>query len=133
MPQSRKRKSGKGGISSRQVYASSRRSKQKKTTQYIIIASLVIGVLAIAAAAFLLTRGNHEVTTDSGLKYIDLVEGTGETPKPGQTVSVHYTVWLENGTKVQSSVDSGQPLRSCFKSYGSNEIQALTGKKQPNY
>ncbi len=71
---------------------------------------MVIGVLAVGAAAFLLTRGNHIVTTDSGLKYIDLVEGTGETPKPGQTVSVHYTGWLENGTKFQSSLDSGEPI-----------------------
>jgi len=32
-----------------------------------------------------------EVTTPSGLKYEDLVEGTGEAAKMGETVSVHYT------------------------------------------
>jgi len=51
------------------------------------------------------------VTTDSGLKYVDIVEGTGATPKKGQTVSVHYTGTLENGTKFDSSRDRGQPFQ----------------------
>jgi ketosteroid isomerase-like protein len=50
-----------------------------------------------------------EVTTPSGLKYVDLVIGAGESPKPGQMVTVHYTGTLENGTKFDSSVDRGQP------------------------
>ena len=51
-----------------------------------------------------------EVTTPSGLKYSDLVVGAGESPKPGQMVTVHYTGTLENGTKFDSSVDRGQPF-----------------------
>jgi len=51
------------------------------------------------------------VTTDSGLKYIDIVDGTGATPQKGQTVSVHYTGTLENGTKFDSSRDRGQPFQ----------------------
>jgi len=51
-----------------------------------------------------------EITTPSGLKYVDLVVGTGESPKPGQTVIVHYTGTLENGTKFDSSLDRGQPI-----------------------
>ena len=35
--------------------------------------------------------------TASGLGYVDLVEGTGPQPKPGESVRVHYTGWLENG------------------------------------
>jgi peptidylprolyl isomerase len=50
------------------------------------------------------------VTTDSGLQYIDIVEGTGEAPKKGQTVSVHYTGTLTNGDKFDSSRDRGQPF-----------------------
>ena len=50
------------------------------------------------------------VTTPSGLKYVELVEGTGETPKTGQTVNVHYIGTLENGTKFDSSRDRGQPF-----------------------
>jgi peptidylprolyl isomerase len=50
------------------------------------------------------------VTTPSGLKYIDLVEGTGETPQAGQTVVVHYTGTLEDGTKFDSSRDRNSPF-----------------------
>lgn len=50
------------------------------------------------------------VTTDSGLQYIDIEEGTGETPQAGQTVVVHYTGWLTDGTKFDSSVDRGTPF-----------------------
>ncbi|HWC50076.1 MAG TPA: FKBP-type peptidyl-prolyl cis-trans isomerase [Nitrospira sp.] len=51
-----------------------------------------------------------EVTTSSGLQYIDLIVGTGATAQAGQTVTVHYTGWLENGKKFDSSVDRGQPF-----------------------
>jgi peptidylprolyl isomerase len=49
-------------------------------------------------------------TTESGLKYYDLVPGTGETPKAGQTVVVQYTGWLEDGTQFDSSIDRGEPF-----------------------
>jgi peptidylprolyl isomerase len=49
--------------------------------------------------------------TPSGLKYVDLVAGSGETPKTGQTVAVHYTGWLTDGTKFDSSIDRGEPFR----------------------
>ncbi|MFM7325409.1 MAG: FKBP-type peptidyl-prolyl cis-trans isomerase [Nodosilinea sp.] len=50
------------------------------------------------------------VTTDSGLQYTDLVEGTGAMPKPGQRVTVHYTGTLEDGTQFDSSRDRGRPF-----------------------
>jgi FKBP-type peptidyl-prolyl cis-trans isomerase FkpA len=50
------------------------------------------------------------VTTPSGLTYVDLVVGDGAEATKGQTVSVHYTGWLTNGTKFDSSVDRGQPF-----------------------
>jgi len=52
-----------------------------------------------------------EVTTPSGLKYDDLKVGTGAEAKAGQTVSVHYTGWLTDGKKFDSSVDRGQPFQ----------------------
>lgn len=50
------------------------------------------------------------VNTGSGLGYVDLVAGTGPQPKTGESVSVHYTGWLENGQQFDSSHDRGQPL-----------------------
>ncbi|WP_445176255.1 FKBP-type peptidyl-prolyl cis-trans isomerase [Microcoleus sp.] len=50
------------------------------------------------------------VTTDSGLKYVELKEGNGATPKTGQKVVVHYTGTLEDGTKFDSSRDRNSPF-----------------------
>ena len=50
------------------------------------------------------------VTTASGLKYQDLIVGDGAEVKAGDTASMHYTGWLEDGTKFDSSVDRGQPF-----------------------
>ena len=50
------------------------------------------------------------ITTASGLKYQDLLEGKGPSPKPGSHVMVHYTGWLTNGTKFDSSLDRNQPF-----------------------
>jgi peptidylprolyl isomerase len=50
------------------------------------------------------------VRLPDGLKYEDLKIGDGARPKTGQTVSVHYTGWLTNGTKFDSSVDRGRPF-----------------------
>jgi len=51
-----------------------------------------------------------ETVTASGLKYVDQAVGTGDVAVAGKTVSVHYTGWLENGKKFDSSVDRGQPF-----------------------
>ncbi len=51
-----------------------------------------------------------EVTTDSGLKFIDLVAGTGPSPQPGRMVTVDYTGTLEDGKKFDSSLDRDEPF-----------------------
>ena len=51
-----------------------------------------------------------EKMTDSGLKYEDLVEGDGDGAAAGQQVVVHYTGWLTDGTKFDSSLDRNQPF-----------------------
>ena len=48
--------------------------------------------------------------TDSGLKFEDTTVGSGAIASQGQTVSVHYTGWLENGTKFDSSKDRNEPF-----------------------
>lgn len=50
------------------------------------------------------------VTTKSGLKYWDIAAGTGAEATRGKTVRVHYTGWLTNGKKFDSSVDRGEPF-----------------------
>lgn len=47
----------------------------------------------------------------SGLQYEDLVVGNGTMAEPGMNVSVHYTGWLTDGTKFDSSVDRNEPFQ----------------------
>ncbi|MDT7042450.1 FKBP-type peptidyl-prolyl cis-trans isomerase [Candidatus Nitronereus thalassa] len=49
--------------------------------------------------------------TASGLQYLDLVKGSGREAQIGETASVHYTGWLQDGTKFDSSVDRGEPFQ----------------------
>ena len=51
-----------------------------------------------------------EVTMSDGLKYTDEQIGTGAVATAGKTAVVHYTGWLENGTKFDSSLDRNQPF-----------------------
>ena len=50
------------------------------------------------------------VTTPDGLKYWDTKVGTGATAAAGHKVKVHYTGWLTNGKKFDSSVDRKEPF-----------------------
>lgn len=57
-----------------------------------------------------MTENKQDITMPSGLKYVDQAVGTGDVAVAGKTVSVHYTGWLENGKKFDSSVDRGEPF-----------------------
>jgi len=50
------------------------------------------------------------ITTASGLKYVNLKEGTGRVVKAGDTLEVHYTGWLKDGKKFDSSLDRKEPF-----------------------
>lgn len=58
------------------------------------------------------SNGTEEevITIDSGLQYVELEVGEGDSPGLGDTVVVHYTGWLEDGTKFDSSLDRGEPF-----------------------
>lgn len=49
-------------------------------------------------------------TTASGLQFIDIMVGDGARPEVGKMVAVHYTGWLLDGTKFDSSKDRNQPF-----------------------
>lgn len=67
----------------------------------------MICVMPVHAAE---TKVNKMTTTDSGLKYVDVVVGNGASPTRGKQVKVHYTGTLENGTRFDSSVDRKKPF-----------------------
>ena len=74
---------------------------------------LIIAVAAAAVAYVIANRGSqagNEVTTPSGLKYVDLKVGDGATPRMGQNVRVHYIGWLENGKEFNNSYKGGAPI-----------------------
>jgi FKBP-type peptidyl-prolyl cis-trans isomerase len=50
------------------------------------------------------------VKTESGLQYWDIKVGAGQVAKEGDRVRVHYTGWLTDGKKFDSSVDAGRPF-----------------------
>ncbi len=77
----------------------------------IISAVLVsIGLLFFTAPSSSKGKADKIEKTASGLQYIDLAVGKGAHPRKGQRVVVHYTGWLENGDKFDSSVDRGEPF-----------------------
>ena len=57
-----------------------------------------------------ITKGEDMIKTASGLQYEVVTEGTGASPKTGQTAVVHYTGWLMDGTKFDSSRDRNEPF-----------------------
>ena len=60
--------------------------------------------------AYLAANYPDATPTESGLYYIRTNKGSGAKPVPGQTVIVHYTGMLVDGTKFDSSVDRGTPF-----------------------
>jgi FKBP-type peptidyl-prolyl cis-trans isomerase len=96
------------------------------TMRYVLIGvAVVIGLALLVTArakketqnqqpqanAAVVTAAGAVVTTSSGLQYQILKEGSGTAALSGKKVSVHYTGWLIDGKKFDSSVDRGQPFQ----------------------
>jgi peptidylprolyl isomerase len=69
-------------------------------------AAIIVSVAFLIAGCVKMNNG----VTNTGLRYEIIKEGTGPAPKRGDSVTVHYTGWLEDGTKFDSSVDRNQPF-----------------------
>lgn len=91
-----------------------RQATLKPSRKYLFATILCIAITGHAATDSttppLITKAIKQMTTASGLTYEDTVEGTGAIASAGQTVNVHYTGWLTNGTKFDSSKDRNQPF-----------------------
>ena len=55
-------------------------------------------------------NNRSKTVSEKGLEIVDVQVGTGTEATSGQNVTVHYTGWLTNGTKFDSSVDRGKPF-----------------------
>ncbi|MGA2695652.1 MAG: FKBP-type peptidyl-prolyl cis-trans isomerase [Terriglobales bacterium] len=102
--------------------------------------SLIVIVLIAMAAVFVYAQSSAKkatmktdtsvptkvtgegTTTADGLKYWDIKLGTGATAATGQNVTVHYTGWLTNGKKFDSSVDRNEPFQ-----FGLGQHQVIKG------
>jgi peptidylprolyl isomerase len=79
----------------------------RSAKQPLLIILLITGATLMAGCGH---KTGQEVTTPTGLKYVDEVIGNGERARLGKTVTVNYTGTLTDGTKFDSSADQGQPL-----------------------
>jgi FKBP-type peptidyl-prolyl cis-trans isomerase len=85
-------------------------------TPHVLLAAIALAAAPVAAETPATDAGKpaaaeeKTVTTASGLRYVELKVGEGAEAKAGDRVQVHYTGWLEDGTKFDSSVDRGTPF-----------------------
>lgn len=89
------------------MQAAQQKYQQKAQDEY----AAMIKKNADTSAAFIAENGKKKdvVSTDSGLQYEVVREGKGKQPAETDTVKVHYTGKLIDGTKFDSSYDRGQP------------------------
>jgi len=69
--------------------------------------SVIFFIVAVSLAGCGKKKG---LVTENGMRYEVIREGTGPSPRRGDSVTVNYTGWLEDGTKFDSSLDRNQPF-----------------------
>jgi hypothetical protein len=100
-----------GHVSSFQHHPERMVQMRQRTGIIVAIAAFVFVVAWIVSSSVADDKKEEKViTTKSGLKYVELKEGDGTAAKAGDTVSVHYTGWLKDGKKFDSSLDRKQPF-----------------------
>jgi len=78
-------------------------------TALIFEVELIVVIPVPEAADQTIVDEGDYTTIESGLKYFDIVTGEGDSPEVGQLVVVHFTGWLTDGTKFDSTIDGGLP------------------------
>ena len=107
--------------------------------QSMLKLTLLMAILTLTAAFAWAQAGSKKPNTTAptkvtgegtklpdGLQYWDIKVGTGATAQPHQTVKVHYTGWLTDGKKFDSSVDRGEPI-----SFGLDQVIKGWGEGVP--
>jgi FKBP-type peptidyl-prolyl cis-trans isomerase len=101
---------------SERIALKSNEAEETMNAQRLILWVVACGAITMTAA---MAQSNNSspttvegegTKTASGLEYWDIKVGTGDTAAKGQQVRVHYTGWLTDGKKFDSSVDRGQPF-----------------------
>lgn len=81
---------------------------------FIILSIISIFVLLACRTtkqtAVTIQEGENIITTPSGLKYQDLVPGSGSNPRFGQRVTIHYIIKTETGELIEDSYKLNQPM-----------------------
>ncbi len=112
MPQSRHRKVNKRKRKRQERAAQSRGPSITKSKYFRIVVIVLAAAVALSLVAYLIKSRptGNEVTTASGLKYIDEKVGDGPSPQKGQTVTVNYRgITQSTGKEFDSSARAGKP------------------------
>ena len=80
------------------------------TTLFLFVVTAALTTYSNAEPSGISKVSHHETSTTSGLKYIDSKVGNGHSSKKGDKLTVHYTGYLMNGKKFDSSLDTGKPF-----------------------
>lgn len=107
--QSSRAKAARGANAKARQEPRKKKSSPQRTVLLVIVAAVVVGMV-YWWWPFSTGSDGPGVTTPSGLRYVDEVVGTGDSPSAGKKVRVHYTGTLTDGTKFDSSVDRGTPF-----------------------